>query len=182
MSNKNLTKMDLNAVVGFATVLTAINGMGKIAANPSDPAHSPQIGFFCFFVLLRFKMFIDDEDHNFRVDDPVGNTCAVVSWILFLFSASTISVDLHASISWFMWAIAVSTLWVVNSLFKAYMSGSNIRKYFVYLLFNVFYLLLLFLLDPEFPRLGFDWGELSGWAFIIPCLVVLMEWVLSNRH
>ena len=147
--------LDLNQAFGFATIIAAINGFKEAVSSYEIFSNWELILFFVFFVTLRFKMFVDDYKHRFHKKDIVDITIAIVSWILFIFSASSMSKSLNMAYLWSMLALAVSGIWILYSVFKPFViravyntplpgtakqRQTDRAKYVQYGVFNLIYL------------------------------------------
>jgi hypothetical protein len=167
----------LNAGIFIATLGALFAGLFKVPT----PIHERPISqwlYLAFFILLRFKICLDD--HKYFGSTPtrnrhfkVGFFVGFLSWALWILAAYNVYI-LNESYFVLGWAIGVSTIWIVAVALR---EGGYEEQYYWMATNAVFVLLLwtLYRLSPAHPD---DWVTWSITGFGI--LLVLIDFVCSS--
>lgn len=178
MSTK-IAGIEANQVFGFATIIAAINGIKDTIVVHPDQINGDAIFFFILFFIMRFKMYVDDMNHNFPSGDPFDPMIAIISWIIFTFSAASISENLETAIYWMIWGLYASTIWGIYSMLLYNRKGY--LKYLRYTLFNIIIIMILNTLSehhifPFLENIDSDWHK----SLMFLCMIlVILDWALG---
>ena len=169
-----------NKWVSLATVGAAITGLVQSHFGKSV-GYAPELMFFSFLIAYRIKLYLDDEIFILKWADyqsrnfKLGMVFAVVSWILMVLSALSLS-DLSDNNSYLFCLLSTgaSSLWIVAEAFRegAYKEQNAwIAANAIYMSVFGFLIWLKPNVDPNYDcvGLGLLWIALAfDWWFSAP--------------
>lgn len=193
LEGKNMSGNQSNGVFAIINQLFLTIAISTLAIKLSDMrsnAFSPDMmAFAAFFLLFRFKVFLDDREAEKNLAElpysliKLNLLFSVLTWFFWLLAAASLSFSLNETVVWICWALGLSSVWLILEWIGAGVCADTHQKAVKrrkdmagWLFFNIVYLGVIgSILHKWWPI-----GQLPFWiSFGFLAVIVLVDMCVS---